>query len=196
MNSRYWNLGIGIVFLVASAVTLLWWIPNDVETGVLVEERRSVVVGDAMAPTLAAIGILILSLALTLSSVFGRQTDKEDVVEYAIGLTPENLGNLAAIALVVIASMACMVWCGPLAVKALQSAGVALPEYRLLIDTIPYKYIGFAIGGFILVLGLISWIEGRVRARAILTAIATVVVLIVVYDVPFDSLLLPPNGSQ
>ena len=81
-------------------------------------------------------------------------------------------------------------------VKRLQALGADLPEYRLLIDTVPYKYIGFACGGFLMVFGLISWVEGRPSRKAAMIAIGAVIALIIVYDVPFDSLLLPPNGSQ
>lgn len=197
MNSRYWNLGIALLFLAASVFALAWWIPNDVETGVIVKERRSIVVGDAMAPTMVAIGILIVSLALGLGALLRRSVRREDdIVEYTIGLTSENIMSVATAAGILIVSLACMVWAGPVTVNALQALGAEVPDYRLLIDTVPYKYIGFALGGFILVAGLIAWIEGRVRPRALLTAVAAVVMLIVVYDVPFDTLLLPPNGSQ
>ena len=98
-------------------------------------------------------------------------------------------------ALILIVSLLLMRWGGPLAVSALQIIGADLPEYRLLSATVPYKYIGFALGGFVLVAGLISWIEGRLSWRATLIAFGAVIGLILVYDVPFNSLLLPPNGS-
>ncbi|MGI9410805.1 MAG: hypothetical protein ACR2OV_12070 [Hyphomicrobiaceae bacterium] len=196
MHSRIWNLGIGVVFAVASIVTLIWWIPNDIETGVLVQDRYAIEVGDAMAPTAVAVGILIISLALLVSSYFGNSDTGADLLERSVGLTYANLLSLAASGAVLFASLACMVWAGPVTVDILRALGADLPEYRLLTDTRPYKYIGFAVGGLLLVCGLISWIEGRVSLRAAMTAVGAVVVLIVVYDVPFDSLLLPPNGSQ
>ena len=194
MQTRQWNILLGILFIVLSAVTLLLWIPYDIESGVMVVERRSVEVGDAMAPTASAIIVLILSLALTLAQFFAGRDDVSK--EPKIGLTRSNLQNLLAMAVTVVGSLFVMVYAGPLSVSALQSAGFDLPEYRLLTDTIPYKYIGFASGGFLLVFGLISWVEGRPSWRAAATAIGAVLALIFVYDVPFDSLLLPPNGSQ
>ena len=196
MQSRIWNLGIGLMFALASIVTLVWWIPNDIETGVLVQDRYAIEVGDAMAPTAVAVGILIISLALAISSYFGNADASADLLERTVGLTYANLLSLAASGAVLFVSLACMVWAGPIVVEALRANGADLPEYRLLTDTRPYKYIGFAVGGFILVCGLISWIEGRVSLRAAMTAVGAVIVLIVVYDVPFDTLLLPPNGSQ
>jgi len=194
MQTRQWNIGLGLFFIVASLLTLIFWIPNDIESGVLIEERRSIDVGDALAPTAAAIAILMTSLAIVLSSVFagsGATSAEPDV-----GVSRGNAKSIFAIALVLAVSLTVMVWAGPLTVKLLQAAGFEIKNYRLLTSTIPYKYIGFALGGFILVFGLITWIAGRPSLRAALTAIAAVVVLIVVYDVPFDTLLLPPNGSQ
>lgn len=187
-------MGLALVFIGASLLTLFVWIPNDVESGVLIEERRSIDVGDALAPTAAAIAVLITSIALLVSSLLTSRNAISS--EPPIGVSRCNMISIVTMALLLVVSLQLMVWAGPLTVMLLQAAGVALPEYRLLTDTMPYKYIGFVIGGITLVCGLISWIEGRVAWRAVLTAIAAVMVLIIVYDVPFDSLLLPPNGSQ
>ena len=89
--------------------------------------------------------------------------------------------------LVLSLSLARMVWGGPVTVGALQSLGADIPEYRLLSATVPYKYIGFAAGGFVLVAGLISWIEGQLSWRAVLIALGAVAGLILVYDVPFET---------
>ena len=43
--------------------------------------------------------------------------------------------------------------------------------------------------------GMISLVEGRFRGRTLVAAILAVVAMIVIYDVPFDDLLLPPNGD-
>ena len=194
MQTRNWNLGLALCFIAASLLTLFVWIPNDIESGVLIEERRSIDVGDALAPTAAAIAVLITSIALLLSSLLANRNAVSS--EPPVGVSRSNLISIVTMALLLIVSLQLMVWGGPLTVKVLQSVGVALPEYRLLTDTIPYKYVGFVVGGFTLVCGLIAWIEGRTGWRVVFTAIVAVVVLIIVYDVPFDSLLLPPNGSQ
>jgi hypothetical protein len=194
MQTRHWNLGLALFLIVASLLTLLVWIPNDIESGILIEERRSIDVGDALAPTAAAIAVLITSIALLLGSLIAKPDAISDEPE--VGISRSNLVSISTIALLLVAGLQLMVWAGPLTVKVLQASGMNLPEYRLLTDTIPYKYIGFAIGGFTLVCGLISWIEGRIAWRAVVTAIAAVTALVVIYDVPFDALLLPPNGSQ
>ena len=112
MHSRLWNLGIGVTFTLASIVTLVWWIPNDVETGVLVQDRYAIEVGDAMAPTAVAVGILIISLALLLSAYFNNADAGADLLERSVGLTYANLLSLAASGAVLFVSLACMVWGG------------------------------------------------------------------------------------
>lgn len=194
MQTRSWNIAIGLVFIVLSLITLIWWIPNDIETGVIYIERRDIEIGDAMAPTMAALTILLTSIALMLSAYFAGRNRPS--TEPPIGLSKSNITSIAAIALVVIVSLALMVWAGPILVQAMQAAGADIKSYRLLTDTVPYKYTGFALGGFVLVAGLISWIEGQVRWQAVVTGIGAVLVLVLLYDVPFDTLLLPPNGEQ
>ena len=191
-SSTWWNLGLALLLIASSVVTLVWWIPTDIESGLIIEERRAIVVGDALAPTIATVGILLFSLALALTSFFGGAVSDEPDV----GVSRANALNLATMALILAVSLGLMVWAGPAVVSALQTAGFEVKEYRLLTSTVPYKYIGFVVGGIVLVVGLISWIEGRVSWRALLTAVGAVAALIVVYDVPFDTLLLPPNGSQ
>jgi hypothetical protein len=196
MQSRLWNLGIGLLSIVASAVTLIWWIPNDIETGVLIEDRYSVEVGDALAPTAIAIGIFLIGVAICVKALLSRNSEPADSIERAIGLSRSNAFSLTFMLTALIGSLLIMTWAGPLTVSAMQSAGFEVKAYRLLTDTRPYKYIGFALGGLVMVLSLVTWIEGRFSLRGVLTAIGAVAVLIFVYDVPFDSLLLPPNGGQ
>ena len=197
MQSRSWNIVVALSFLAFSSFALFWWIPNDVESGILLEERRSIVIGDAMAPTMTALGMLIISGALLIGSFFQTPVSKpDDLIERSIGITGDNFANMAALLTILAASLACMVWAGPLTVMAMQALGFDVPSYRLLTDTIPYKYIGFSLGGIVLVYGLISWTTGQMGLRVWLTALGAVAALIFVYDVPFDTLLLPPNGSQ
>ena len=68
-------------------------------------------------------------------------------------------------------------------------------EYRILRDTVPWKYTGFVIGGILLVFSLICFVEERLSWRALLISIGAVVGIILLYDLPFDDVLLPPNGD-
>ncbi|MEO1779201.1 MAG: hypothetical protein AAFU63_10455, partial [Pseudomonadota bacterium] len=86
-------------------------------------------------------------------------------------------------------------YAGPIAV-ALYNLGAAEPlEYRLLRGSFPWKYIGFVLGGTFAITGSIALAEGRLTRRVVLIGIGGVLGMIVLFDVPFDDLLLPPNGD-
>ncbi len=196
MRSGRWNLGIGVLALVAGIVALVVWIPEDTETGVLMQDRYSVEIGDGMAPTMSMIGVLVVSIALIAVSCLQIRSGASKADEDGIGIPGESFAAMAAVAASLAVSLTLMVWAGPLAVVSLQAGGVDIGSYRELSDTVPYKYIGFSLGGFVLVFSLIAWMEGRPSWRAAWTAAAAVIALILVYDVPFDNLLLPANGSH
>ena len=84
-----------------------------------------------------------------------------------------------------------MVYTGPIAV-ALFTDG---QEYRLLRNEVPWKYLGFALGGTCVVTGLIALVERKVSLRAAAFGVFCGAVIIAAYDLPFDDLLLPPNGD-
>ena len=83
-----------------------------------------------------------------------------------------------------------MRWAGPALAGLLTDEG-----YRPLRDTAPWKYLGFLVGGSGMIAAMISLVEGRISRRAVLIGLVAAVALILVYDLPFDDLLLPPNGD-
>ncbi|MEM6465129.1 MAG: hypothetical protein AAF679_01305, partial [Pseudomonadota bacterium] len=91
---------------------------------------------------------------------------------------------------VCVVSLALMRALGPMVTEL-----VSTQEYRILRDTAPWKYIGFAAGGLVLVTGLISVVERRFSLRALAIGVFAVTMVIVLYDLPFEDLLLPPNGD-
>lgn len=198
MPAHRWNIALGLFFSAFCCVCLIWWIPTDIETGLIEQDRYSVQIGDAMLPTVTALAILGLSLLLALQSLLKMRTrseDKGEAPQDSASLTAENAFNILIMALVLLGSVALMVWAGPLLVDALNALGVTDKSYRQLSDTVPYKYVGFALGGFVMVFGLIAWVQGHLHWRGGAVAIGMVIFLILLYDVPFNSLLLPPNGS-
>ena len=96
---------------------------------------------------------------------------------------------------IVATSFALMFWAGPAALALFGPAGDEAVTYRRMRSTVPWKYIGFVLGGFVLVFGITSLIEGRMRLKRALSSILAVIVLILIFDVPFDTILLPPNGD-
>lgn len=179
MASRNRTVFLALAVAVLALVLLFVWIPLDIDSGVVERVRRRNTIGDSMAPVLAGVIILLGALILLL----------ERKREVTVGLTRENLRFLVALIALGAISFGLMRWAGP-AIMAL-----AAFEYRPLRADIPWKYIGFVSGGWVMVFGLITLAERRMSARAALVALGTVCVLIAVYDLPFDHLLLPPNGD-
>lgn len=206
MTAAKWNLGLGLFCSAFALFALLYWIPTDIESGVVELERREYIIGDAMGPFFLSICMLLLSASLILGAIFTlwrapRDASSEEdskLLEGDIsgGISPGNFLFLVKLLGFIVASMALMEWVGPLMADALRAAGHDIGTYRQLVATVPYKYLGFIAGGFVMVVGLTALIEGRVTRVGVLTAIFTITVLIIVYDVPFDTLLLPPNGDQ
>ena len=159
--------------------TLLIWIPADVDSSVIQLVRRRASIGDAMAPAVAAVILLLGAVVL----VFERQR------EATPGLPRESLVFLGLTVLIIALSFVLMRWTGPMLTVL---AGL---DYRPLRASAPWKYLGFGLGGFVLVAGLVALAERRFSWRGTLVAALVVLGLIAVYDLPFDDLLLPPNGD-
>lgn len=176
------NLALGLIFLVFAILVAFVWVPLDTETGLIEKVRRRIMIGDALAPTMAAFFIGLGGLLLILTE---RKAPDQPVV---------NLTNLAFIGIQIatlILGFLIMLYAGPVAVALFNGDA----EYRLLRDTAPWKYIGYFLGGVFIVAGLIAQAEGRITWRGMFIAMSVVVALIVIYDLPFDDLLLPPNGD-
>ena len=175
MTSRA-NLYLGFVSLVLAFVVILVWVPLDTDTGLIEKVRRRVTIGDALAPTIAACFVALGGGLLVLAE---RNSADQS------GLTTSNLRHVIWVLGLVALALLVMRWAGPLLTE----------DYRLLRATAPWKWLGFGLGGTILVTGLIAAIERRLTLRALVVGIAVTVALIVLFDLPFDDLLLPPNGD-
>lgn len=174
-TNLYLSIGcIGFALLLA-----LVWAPMDSGSGLIHKVRRQVSIGDALAPTLAA---AIIGLGGVM--VFFQRNAKNQ-----FGLTRANLLFMLRFLLILAIGFALMRWSGPLIASMFDA------DYRVLRDTAPWKYIGFFVGGSLIITALIASTEGRLSLRAICIAVAATMTLIALYDLPFDDLLLPPNGD-
>ncbi len=183
------SLGIAAAVAAFALLTLGVWIPADVESGVVETFRRRTVIGDAMAPTVAAIGMLVAAALLAVSAILKPRRE-------AAAFDRQSLTFAARFAAAIAVGLALMGHTGPLVVDAINALGGAVGSYRELRDTIPYKYFGYLLGGIAMVAGAIAVVEQRLTRGAALAAVLATLVLIVLYDLPFDDLLLPPNGDQ
>lgn len=192
MSSRSWNLALGLVCTAFALLTVLVWIPHDVSSGVIVHERGQTNIGDAMAPTAWCYAMGALGLLLVLTSLRSRSAAKSAVAA-GPGITAANVRFLALLIFILVVSLVLMRYAGPALVALLHALGANVTDYRSLRDTIPWKYLGFVIGGTTLVTGVLALIEGKLRARQILLAVIAVIVIALIIDLPFKHLPLPPN---
>lgn len=175
---------LGIVIVLASLLILSVWVPNDIETGVIERVRRRTVLGDSLLPVFAA-SVLLLSGALL---SIGRPSENR-------GLTVANLRFIFGMGLIFVVTLVVMRFAGPLLVDVAGDVVGAPDGYRALRDTAPWKYIGFVLGGAAMILSMVWMAERRIGGAVIVTALAAVLGIIMLFDIPFDDLLLPPNGD-
>lgn len=184
--SRTRTRTLGLICVALALVCLGLWIPLDTDTGLIEKVRRRVQIGDALAPSVAAAFVLIGGLVLALAP--GPDTDNNDPLRPLIGFG-------AAMAGVLIAAFVVMLYAGPLSVALANLISAEPLEYRLLRGTAPWKYIGFVLGGTGAIAGIISLAERRFSWQAVGIGAVAVLAMIALFDLPFDDLLLPPNGD-
>jgi len=174
------------IFLVFAIVVLGVWIPNDVDSGLLEKIRRHWVIGDSLAPTLATGFILIGALLILLA-------EKREETQFTLAVS--QFVFFLKLVVIILVALSVMHHLGPILVQIYAAISGLDLEYRLLRDVIGVKHIGFLIGGMIMVGGMIAVVEGRLSHRALMIGLIWSLVLILVYDFPFEDLLLPPNGD-
>ena len=162
----------------------------DSGSGIYEISRRKVVIGDALAPVVACAFILIGTILDAVKGGKDHSLDRTGLV---------NLGWILAVILI---GLALMRWAGPLAVDLAGAIGIEggikgeqTLEYRTLRNTPPWKYIGFFLGSTLIIGALIARSERHLQPRHLWLGALAALCLIAVYDLPFDDLLLPPNGD-
>lgn len=190
MLGRSTEIWIAAIFLVLALLAVFLWVPFDTETEPIYSFRRQTYIGDSMLPMVAGVGIAICA-AIHLLSSFRRKPDNEFDAPFDT-LTGVFFTLFFAI---VVVSLAVMYWAGPVALALFGPAGDEPLTYRQMRSTLPWKYVGFVTGGFLLVFGVTSLIEGRMSLKRALTSLLAVIILILIFDVPFKTILLPPNGD-
>ena len=178
--SKY-SFVLGLLCLALGLALAFVWIPLDTDTRIVERSRGKYVIGDGLAPTVSAVLLLISSVMLVF--VEARRPS-------SASLSRSNLLFIGSVILFTTLGVAIMRWVGPAIVELFTDG-----EYRLLRDTAPWKYLGFFLGGMCIVTGMISLVERCITTVAICVGIAAVVGIILIYDLPFEDLLLPPNGD-
>lgn len=177
---------VGILAILIGLTMLFVWIPLDVESSIVETIRSRTVIGDALAPTVTAILFIVSGTLLVLTS-------SERASHYR--LSAANFLYLLGLVGLVVIVMLLIRWSGPLVVGLLKHFGAEVAGYRALRDSAPWKYIGYLTGGTLLVFILMCFVEHRLRWSRLLIAFLVTLALALVYDLPFEDLLLPPNGD-
>jgi hypothetical protein len=177
---------LGAVCVLAGLILIFVWIPLDVESGIIEKIRSRKVIGDAMAPALAASLLIIAGLLLLITSLRSAA-----VVRLDLG----NLKYLGGLILLTVGIYLLMRWTGPLLVALAGLFDPQLPDYRSLRDTVPWKYAGYLCGGTLMIFLLISFVERRRSWSRLFLSLLVCLGIALFYDLPFDDLLLPPNGD-
>ena len=192
LQKNKWTCGLAIFFIIASLITLFVWIPNDIETGVVEKFRRQITIGDAMAPTMVASAILFVSMALLINAILSSRALR--ALENS-AMDMQSFIFLFKLTFIIFIALLLMLYSGPLLVEFANLMNGENNSYRLLKGSLPYKYIGYVLGGFVMIFGSIGLVENKFFANGAWLSIIAVAVLTFLYDVPFDNLLLPPNGD-
>lgn len=174
------DAALGALVLVLGLFIVFVWAPLDSETGIAEKVRGRWAIGDALAPTVAG-ALLIASGAGLLAGVLRTAAPA--------ALDLRNLGFLAAVIGCMGASLSVMWLAGPVV------AALTVGDYRPLRDEAPWKYIGFVLGGGLTIFSLIALVERRLSLARLALALAVALALALIYDLPFEDLLLPPNGD-
>ncbi len=171
---------LGALALFLGCLVVFYWAPMDSDTGIAEKVRGRWSIGDALAPTVAGFVIAGAGLFIALGG-FLRGAEAT--------ISTRNFAYLAAFLAIVVSGFLVMRYAGPVI------AGVFGEEYRVLRDERPWKYTGFVLGGGGMIFGLISLAEGRIAVRRLLLGLIIATVLALLYDLPFEDLIMPPNGD-
>lgn len=170
---------LGLFFLFFALATLFVWVPLDVDSGVVENVRRRLVIGDSLGPVVAGFVLAVGGLLTALKP-------KND----SSSLRRSNLAWLACLVILISVSLILVRYSGPAIAGLLTESG-----YRPLRDTVPWKYIGHLVGGTIMVSALIGLTAQRLRWSHWAVGIVAALSIALIFDIPFEDLLLPPNGD-
>ena len=170
---------LGFFFCVLAVLLIFVWVPLDVETGIVETVRRKLVVGDSLGPTVAGAVILLGGMICIWAEGGEDQQLNRDNMRWLL-----RLGSLLILGLLI------MRYAGAPIVSLITDE-----SYRALRNTPPYSYVGYVLGGTLMAAGLTCLARRRVTLGAILVGLLATLVIALLYDLPFDDLLLPPNGD-
>ena len=181
-----YHLPLGLATVAFGLLALLLWIPMDTETGILERVRTRIEIGDALAPSAAAAVMVLAGLLLLI-----QETRRPGPIGPAIA----SLHHLLVLLAIFACGFGLMRWSGPAVVGAYSLLFQDLESYRNLRDTAPWKFVGYLLGGTFLIWMLMGWAESKLTRKQLAVAVTASLALAAIFDLPFEDLLLPPNGD-
>jgi len=176
---------LGALFLILALVTLFVWIPLDIDTGLVERVRRRNIIGDSLAPVAAMVLIACAALALMRSS-------QNSPVLSEPRRTLMHFGFYVAVFAITLLVMRLL---GPVLIMAVDMGTQTELSYRNLRNIRPLKYVGYVAGGTILLSALSHFMDQSVSLRRVFVFFAISLGIALFFDIPFEDILLPPNGD-
>lgn len=185
----------GVVLSALALLALFVWFPSDIKGGFVgTNYAGKTEPGDAFFPVLLACTIFALGLVSILLSLSRQRPTK--IVQPVTGtITLADVKFLCVFHAIVLSGLGVMFWLGPAVVEVANGLRGTDATYRQLIDTPPYKYIGYVAGGGMIATCLIAWTQGGFRIRSFAIVLAVLGVLIGLFDGLLTNVQLPPNAD-
>ena len=179
------NRLLGALTVMFAVICMTVWIPFDTDTGLVETVRRRNIIGDSLAPYIAMTLVLCAAFALF------RQTHADTRFT--------NQGNWHLIFLffgtVFVLSLVLMRYTGPALIMITNFVTDSDHSYRNLRNIWPLKYVGFVCGGTLLLCSFSHFMDKSLTRKRALLFFGISVMIALFFDLPFEDILLPPNGD-
>ena len=175
---------VGLVLFAFAVMAIFFWIPLDSETGLIEKVRRRYIIGDALAPTIASVLMGCAALGL----LFKPKSGQHD-----FDVTAAK--SLLTFIIVISFSLILMRYSGPIAIGMVDLISSQDLSYRPLRGTFPIRYIGFLCGGTLMIAGLGWFMDGKLTRRTLIRSFLISFGVAACFDLPFEDIILPPNGD-
>ena len=179
------NRLLGIIALLIAVASLGLWIPFDSETALVETVRRRLVIRDSLAPTVAMLLVAGAALSLIRHSQDGAPFSNDGKWHFVFGF----------FLLVFILSLGLMRYLGPHLISVYAMITDTDVSYRNLRNIWPLKYVGFVCGGTVLLCSFSHFMDRSLTRKRATLFVAISIAIALFFDLPFEDILLPPNGD-
>ena len=176
---------LGIIALVIAALSLCLWIPFDSDTALVETVRRRLVIGDSLAPSVAMLLVAGAALSLIRQSTRGAPFLNHGKWHLVFGF----------FLLVFIISLGLMRYLGPSLISIYATLTETDVTYRNLRNIWPLKYVGFVCGGTVLLCSFSHFMDQSLTRKRAALFLVICCAIALFFDLPFEDILLPPNGD-